>query len=49
MRIITDDGIEGFDFGGAVSWCYPRAISKRDVLRVKPEIIGRDSFDRGWI
>ena len=49
MRIITDDGIEGYDFGGAIAWGYPRAVAERDIDRVKEEIIGRDPFDREWI
>jgi len=49
MRITTDDGIEGYDFGGAVAWAYPRTVSERDILRAKREIIGKDPFDREWI
>ena len=49
MRIITDDGIEGFDFGAAVNWAYPGTVSERDINRIRREIIGRDPFDREWI
>ena len=49
MRIITDDGIEGFAFGGAVAWGYPRAVSERDISIVKQVIIDKDPFDREWV
>ena len=49
MRIITDDGIEGYDFGAAVAYAYPRTISERDISRVKREITGKNPFDREWI
>ena len=42
LRIITDDGIEGFAFGN-------RQITERELSRIKQVIIGRDPFDREWI
>ncbi|MFC1917903.1 enolase C-terminal domain-like protein [Chloroflexota bacterium] len=42
LKIITDEGIEGFAFGS-------EAIAKPAVKAIKPEIIGRDPLDREWI
>jgi len=44
LRIITDDGIEGFAFGE-----YYKEISALTVSQIKREIIDRDPFDREWI
>ncbi len=42
LRITTDDGIEGFAFGG-------RDTTEPIISGIKPELIGRDPFDREWI
>ena len=43
LRIITDDGIEGFAFGEKGD------VSEQAISAIKPELIGRDPFDREWI
>ncbi len=42
LKIITDDGVEGFAFGS-------EAIARPAVKVIKPEIVGRDPLDREWI
>ena len=42
IRIITDDGIEGFGSAG-------KEINENTVSILKSELIGRDPFDREWI
>jgi len=47
LRIITDDGIEGFAYDA--SYSITREISELDVSKIKQVIIDRDPFDREWI
>ena len=42
LRIITDDGIEGFAFD-------VRNVTEPTISAIKREIINRDPFDREWI
>jgi len=42
LKIITDDGIEGFGFGD-------KSIDERAISVIKQTIIDRDPFDREWI
>lgn len=42
IRITTDEGIEGFSMA-------PPEIAKAVVRGVKPQIVGKDPFDREWI
>jgi len=43
LRIITDDGIEGFAFDAQ------NILNEKTINTIKGEIIGRDPFDREWI
>jgi len=43
LRIITDDGVEGFAFG------EDREIPESTVSGIRQMIVGKDPFDREWI
>ena len=46
LRVVTDDGIEGFAYDARYS--ITREISELDVSKIKQVIIDRDPFDREW-
>ena len=48
LRIITDEGIEGVHFASAIGF-PPRVIPELEVKLIRPELVGRDPFDREWI
>ena len=48
LRIITDNGIEGFAFNSADSFS-PRNITERAASVIRHVIIDKDPFEREWI
>ena len=48
LRIITDDGIEGFAFNSAVAFT-PRNITEQAASVIRHVIIDKDPLDREWI